>query len=89
MISAVSATCLGILFLCVALNLVRLVIGPSPADRAMASDTILLNLVGIAAVYSVFANTPFYFDLALVFALLGFVATVCFAKYIGSGRIIE
>ena len=89
MIGWVSLACLCVLFLCLAMNLVRVVRGPSAADRAMASDTIILNLVGTAAVYSIYTRTSHYFDLALVVALLGFVGMICFAKFLGRGRIIE
>ena len=89
MIENVALGSLIVLFLSVGLNLIRVVIGPSIADRALASDSIILNLVGIAAVYSIYSGSASYVDLAVVFALLGFVGMVCFAKFLGRGRIIE
>lgn len=89
MIQAVASYAIYILFGCIALNLIRIVTGPSIADRAIAADAIFLNLVGIAALYSIYIQTPSYMDLVLVFSLLGFVGTVCMAKFIGFGRIIE
>ena len=59
------------------------------ADRVLAADTIFLNLVGIAALFSVYLNTHSYMDLVLVFSLLGFIGTVCFAKFLSRGKIIE
>ncbi len=89
MIETVSFVCLLVLFFCLALNLVRVVKGPSLADRALAADMIYLNLVAVVVVFSIYKNTALFFDLVLVFSLLGFVGTVCFAKFIGRGRMIK
>lgn len=89
MVNAFSYGALLVLYVCVALNAYRIVRGPTMADRAVAADAIFLNLVGLAAVYSVFLRTAFYFDLVLAFSLLGFIGTVCFSKYLANGRIFE
>lgn len=89
MIQTVAYYCLIALFAGIALSLVRVIIGPTMADRAMAADGITLNLIGIAAVYSIYLDTTYYFDLVLVFSLLGFVGIVTFAKFLGGGRVVE
>jgi len=89
MVQTVASTCLGIILICMGLNLIRIIKGPSWADRAVASDGLFLNLVGVAALYSLCIQTPYYFDLVLVFSLLGFVGTVCFSKFLSRGKIIE
>ncbi len=89
MISMVASICLFVLIGCMLLNLVRVVKGPSMADRVVAADVMFMDLIGIVVVYSIKIRTPYYFDLVLVFSLLGFVATVTFAKFLGRGRIIE
>ena len=89
MIQIVATGCLVVLALCLVANLVRLVRGPSAADRVLAADVIFMDLVALVTVYSVALDTPFYFDLILVFSLLGFLASVSFAKFLGRGKIIE
>jgi multisubunit Na+/H+ antiporter MnhF subunit len=89
MIQPVASVCLWVLFACLLANLVRVVKGPSMADRVVAADVIFMDLIAIIVVYSIKIKTPFYFDLVIVFSLLGFVATVTFAKYLGRGRILE
>jgi len=89
MIEVISYYCLIGLFFALGLNLIRIVLGPSQADRAVAADAIFLNLIGLTSVYSIYINSNTYFDLILVFSLLGFVGTVCFSKFLARGKIIE
>ena len=89
MIQIASLISLVTLFLCLALAMVRVVVGPTAADRALAADAVILDLVAIVAVYSIYLGTADYVDLVLVFSLLGFVGTVAFSKYLGHGRVLE
>jgi multisubunit Na+/H+ antiporter MnhF subunit len=61
---------------------VRLVLGPSRADRVVALDLITVLLVAIAAQLCLQFEEPAYLDLGLAIALIGFLATVAFARYI-------
>lgn len=69
--------------LAVALALFRLVRGPSVADRVVALDLISLLAVGLIAAHAVAYQEPVLLDVALVIALVTFLATVSFARYIG------
>jgi multicomponent Na+:H+ antiporter subunit F len=89
MIQTVAFCCLFILVGCVIASFYRVAKGPSLADRTIASDNIVMNIVGIVVLYSIFLKTIYYFDLVLVFSLLGFVGMVCFAKFLDGGRIID
>jgi multisubunit Na+/H+ antiporter MnhF subunit len=89
MILTVSTICLFLLFVCFLLNMIRVIKGPSMADRVVAADVIFMDLIAIIIVYSINIRTPYYIDLVLVFSLLGFVATVAFAKFLDRGKIIE
>ena len=89
MIQAASGISLVLLFIGMLLNLIRVIKGPSMADRAVASDGFIMNLIGIVTVYSIFLGTGYFFDLVLVFSLLGFIGLVTFAKFLGRGRIVE
>ena len=69
----------------VLLAVVRLVRGPSTADRVVALDLLSAVAVGIMAAWSVAANDAVYLDVALLVALLAFLGTVAFAAYAEGG----
>lgn len=69
--------------------MVRLVIGPSPGDRILALDTMVINAIGLIVLLGVWQGTHIYFESALIIAMLGFVSTVAYARFILRGDIIE
>ncbi len=89
MIQTLIDICLIALAISVALCLIRLVRGPSLLDRALALDTIAINLIAIIVMLSIRYATMAYYDAVLVIAVLGFLGTVAVAKYILKGGIID
>lgn len=77
--------------LCIALvlNLWRLIVGPHVIDRILALDTMYINSIALILIYGIHNRTPLYFEAALLIAMLGFVSSVAFAKYLLRGDIIE
>jgi len=73
---------LGLLALAAVLGFVRLLRGPSLPDRVVAFDLLATVGVGISAVYSMAHDQPVFLDVAVVIALISFVGTVAFARYI-------
>ena len=69
----------------VLLAVVRLVRGPSTADRVAALDLLSAVAVGIVAAWSVVADDAVYLDVALLVALVTFLGTVAFAAYAEEG----
>jgi len=69
----------------VLLAVVRLVRGPSVADRVVALDLLSAVAVGIMAAWSVAADDAVYLDVALLVALLAFLGTVAFAAHAEEG----
>lgn len=67
----------------------RLVIGPDPLDRVLALDTLVINAIGIIVAMGVWYGTPLYFEMALLFAMVGFLTTVAFCKFFLRGNVIE
>lgn len=65
-----------------ALILVRLVRGPSIADRIVALDAILVVIVSGIAVQAARTRDGIYLDALVVAALLGFVGTITVARFI-------
>lgn len=69
------------------LAFVRLVRGPSVPDRVVALDLIAILIVAIVATYDIATEQPVLFDAAIVLALVAFLGTVAFARYVErSGR---
>lgn len=62
--------------------LLRLLKGPSLADRVIALDLIAALAVGVIAVYSIYTDQPILLRAAIVVALVVFVGTVAFAMYL-------
>ncbi len=58
----------------------RLLVGPSAADRAIATDMLGLLGVCLAALTAVLAVHAAFLDIALGIALVGFLAAVAFAR---------
>ena len=80
---------LALLALAMLLCLVRLLRGPSLADRILALDTLYINALAGLMVAGIRFSEPSFMDAALVIAMLGFVGTVAFSKYLLRGDIIE
>lgn len=76
---------LPILLLAVLLAVVRLVRGPNLPDRVVALDLIATLVMGIMAVYAVATDAAVLLDLVVVLALLSFMGTVAFARYVERG----
>ncbi len=65
------------------LALVRLYLGPTPADRVVAVDTVNTLMVTLLILLGVIYQQIIFIDVAIVYALLSFVSTLFIAKYLG------
>lgn len=61
---------------------VRMLLGPSPADRVVSLDLITVLLIAMTSLLALYLDNAAYLDLGLVLALIGFLATVAFARYV-------
>lgn len=71
------------------LCLYRLLAGPDLADRVLALDTLYINAVSLLILLGVKASTSIYYEAALLIALMGFVGTVAFGRYLARGDVID
>lgn len=69
--------------------MIRLVIGPNAGDRILALDTMVVNAIGLIVLLGIWQGTRLYFEAALIIAMLGFVSTVAYARFVLRGDIIE
>lgn len=89
MIEIASAIALAAIGISVLLNLYRLLIGPDVTDRILALDTMVINSIGLIVLMGILFATTMYFEAALLFAMVGFLTTVAFCKYLLRGNVIE
>jgi multicomponent Na+:H+ antiporter subunit F len=64
------------------LTLVRVVRGPTLPDRVVAIDLIGVLIVGVIVVSSAATGEQAFLDVAIVIALISFVGTVAYARYV-------
>ncbi|MBB3993437.1 multicomponent K+:H+ antiporter subunit F [Sulfitobacter undariae] len=75
--------------LCQLMSMVRVVIGPNTGDRILALDTMVVNAIGLIVLMGLSQGTRIYFEASLIIAMLGFVSTVSYARFVLRGDIIE
>jgi multicomponent K+:H+ antiporter subunit F len=63
--------------------------GPDSADRILALDTMVINVIALLVLYGVWRGTAVYFETAMLVAMVGFVSTVSYCRFILRGDIIE
>lgn len=78
--------CIG---LAVLLNLYRLLRGPTPSDRILALDTLVINAIALIILFGIRESSATYFEAALLLAMVGFVSTVAYCKFLLRGNIVE
>ena len=68
-----------------AISFIRLLAGPSVADRAVALDAMTIIALSLIAVIAMFAGRAIYIDVALVYGLVSFLGVVALARFIERG----
>lgn len=86
MIATAASIALGVLVLAGVLCLIRLIRGPSLANRIVALDALLLMVVSGLAVQAAITGEDTYLDVMVVATLLGFTGTGLIAKFIERRR---
>ena len=60
---------------------IRLLIGPKLSDRVVAFDTMGIMAIALLILLSIQYKSALYLDVAFVFALIGFIGTIVFARF--------
>lgn len=79
MASMIALVMLGLAML---IAVVRVVLGPTLADRVLALDLLTVIAMGFVGAIAIRTGLTLYLDIAIALALLGFLATVAFTRYI-------
>ncbi len=86
MMDIATTGCFILLALAMLLALHRIIVGPTLADRILGLDTATVLGIGVIAVFAVRTGLYLYIDIAIALALVGFLSTAAFARYLLSRR---
>ena len=71
------------------MNLWRLIVGPERSDRILALDTMAINAIALLILMGMHLGFALYFEVSMLFALVGFISTVSYCRFLLRGDIIE
>jgi multicomponent K+:H+ antiporter subunit F len=80
---------MGAFALALALNAWRLFVGPGLPDRILALDTLYINALALLVLIGIQQGSSFYFEVALLIGLFGFIGTVVLSKFLLRGEVVE
>ncbi len=89
MIEKIMLVSLALFMVAIALLLYRIIKGPTLPDRAIAIDTMGVNLISAIAIVSIVLKTKAFLEAILILGVLAFIGTIAFSKYIERGVIVE
>jgi multicomponent Na+:H+ antiporter subunit F len=85
-----SVVAIVILVIALLMTVYRAVVGPTLPDRVIALDMLVGIVIGFIAVIALRTGYTLYIDIAIALGLVGFLATVAFARFIlARGRVGE
>lgn len=71
-----------LLILLLSLSLIRILLGPSLWDRLLGLNMVASKLLALIVLYASYKERSMYLDLAIVYALLGFVGIIFLSIYV-------
>lgn len=89
MIPVALAFAIGCFALGLVLNLWRVIVGPRVTDRILALDTMVINAIALLILLGIALGSAIFFEVAMLFALVGFISTVSYCRFLLRGDIIE
>jgi multicomponent Na+:H+ antiporter subunit F len=73
---------LGLLSAAFILTVIKVIKGPTLPDRILALDMLAAAALGFIAVIGIKTGYTLYVDIAIALGLVGFLATVAFARFV-------
>jgi len=67
--------------------LYRAYIGPTAADRVVSINVITTKVTVLIALIATITGQDAFIDVALIYAMMGFIATIAVSKYIEKGKL--
>ncbi len=72
---------ISIILFAILLAFFRFLKGPNLSNRIVAFDTMSIIAVSLLVILSIFFKSSIYLDIAFVFALIGFIGVIVFARF--------
>ncbi|RRD93693.1 pH regulation protein F [Clostridiales bacterium COT073_COT-073] len=66
-------------------HVIKIIVGPSIWDRLLGFNLFSLHIVLIILIYAAMTGLHYLIDIALVYALLGFISIIFIARYVKRG----
>lgn len=76
-----------VLILTIFLCLYRVLVGPGVENRLIAVNTVGTKTIILLVLVGLILERPIFLDIAIVYAMINFIATLAIAKYLGRGCI--
>lgn len=75
------------ILICIAigLSLYRVIFGPGVFNRIAAANIIGTKTITLLIVMGYYFERPYFFDISLLYAMINFIGTLVFAKYLERG----
>ena len=71
------------------INMWTILRSPAAGDRVLSLDTMVINAIALVVLYKIASGSAVYFEISLVIALVGFISTVAYARFLLRGNVIE
>ncbi len=65
------------------ISMIRIIVGPTTEDRLIGLNLVVAQVVGILVAVAIKFDRSIYLDVALVYAILGFISILAIARYLG------
>lgn len=78
--------CFGVALL---MNMWKIATADGIGDRILALDTMVINSIAVLILFGLTMGTEIFFEAAMIIAMLGFVSTIAYARFLLRGNIIE
>ena len=85
MVNVLFSVATGFVLVAIVMATVRLLLGPTGPDRAVALDALTIISVSLMAVIAPEMGRSIYLDVTLVYALVSFLGVVALARYLERG----
>ncbi|AOY74851.1 monovalent cation/H+ antiporter complex subunit F [Clostridium formicaceticum] len=68
--------------------LYRAYAGPTAIDRVVAINVVSTKVTVLIVFLAIITNQDAFIDVALIYSMMGFIATICVSKYIEKGNLL-
>ncbi|MBC8312709.1 MAG: multiple resistance and pH regulation protein F [Candidatus Cloacimonetes bacterium] len=79
---------INVLMFCTIFIMIRVVKGPSVADRIVAIDILGILIIGICAILAIALKRSYYIDIGIAWGLQSFIGVLALAKFL-EGRSLD